>query len=103
MERTREIQLLRVNKSVHQAVKQGDTALESQKATGYEQLLKFNEKLHRPNVSERQRRLSKLESAIMEKAMQNEQMKKEIQKVNLQQANHNHIQQSLESASPSKK
>lgn len=96
--------MLRVNKSVHQAVKEGEAALESQKATGHEQLMKFNEKLHGPNMAERERKLVKLESAIMEKALQNEQMKKEIQKVNLQQANHNHIQQSLESTiAPSKK
>lgn len=104
IERTRELQLLRVNKSVHQVVKQGEAGLHSQKASGYEQLIKFNEKLHKNKIAERQKRLAKLESMIMEKAMQNEQMNAEIERVGSMHEGHRRIQHSLSSTkAPSKR
>lgn len=104
IERTRELQLLRVNKSVHQVVKQGEAGLNSQKSSGYEQLMKFNEKLHKSKIADRQKRLGKLESMIMEKAMQNEQMNAEIERVGSMHEGHRRIQHSLSSTkSPSKR
>ncbi|GMH32406.1 hypothetical protein BSKO_00240 [Bryopsis sp. KO-2023] len=104
VERTRELQLLRVNKSVHQVVKQGEAGLKSHEAAGYEQLMKFNEHLHKNNVAERQKKVAKLEATIMEKAMQNEQMKEEIDKIHKLHDGHKRVEHSLATTrSPSRK
>ncbi|CAD7695439.1 unnamed protein product [Ostreobium quekettii] len=104
VERTKEFQLLRVSKSVHQVVKLGEGALKSQEAANLEQLMKFNEALHKKNVSERAKRLDDLEKEIMAKGMQNEQMKAEMAGIYGQHREHTRLQHFLSGAKkPSKR
>lgn len=104
MERTRELQLLRVDKLIHQVVKLGEGALKSREVVNLDKLLKFNDTLHKKNVSERQKKLAELESQIMEKGMQNEEMKKEILKIYKQHEEHLRVQKFLANTkNPSKR
>ena len=81
IEKTKELQLLRVTKNLQSILKHGEETSSQSEVTALEARLEHNKMLHEKHLIERRKHIQKMRSSIEEKGLHNEYLLKQIREL----------------------